>query len=527
MDILASLLSGKIVSKPSQTGVDIVETLKQINAKKPPPPVKKSQAPKLSSKFLPEIPIQRRNSRVEAERSKTPTPRLSSKFLLEIPIPRRNSRVGEEKSAPLPRLSSKFLPEIPIPRMNPLVETERSKTPTPRLSSKFLPEALIPRAKRVEEVNTRSTTPKINIKFLPEGLFNDDSRTASPPPKGTVHRLSPNFLPEIWIPRQVASEIKPRMISYGNEVLPEIEKINPNMIHSLHYEVPKTDDMAVLFVFFDYVGSTRILMNYLYTAEKMKIAKIPYFTMELVLTGKTPRINDAFHVSSSSYLFQKEHLVRLLETKVPKKYTKLLSLDLDIIFDDYTWYGQLSQILDSNDVVQCFRTAKWLDVTYQHIEKEADTCTLHVKGKSFWDVGNPRSYHPGFGWAFNREWYNNVGYYDLGIIGSGDTIFSFALFEKYYGKEIENTEIYMKSRAEWITKLKDVKVGYLPVDIYHMYHGSMKKRQYVSRYEYFKRVKNIEDVSAINSTGAYELTDESLNNKMRMFFRERDDDGTD
>jgi hypothetical protein len=55
----------------------------------------------------------------------------------------------------------------------------------------------------------------------------------------------------------------------------------------------------------------------------------------------------------------------------------------------------------------------------------------------------------------------------------------------------------------------------------------MKKRQYVSRYEYFKNVKNIEDVSSINSTGAYELTDQALNNKMRMFFRERDDDGTD
>ncbi len=80
---------------------------------------------------------------------------------------------------------------------------------------------------------------------------------------------------------------------------------------------------------------------------------------------------------------------------------------------------------------------------------------------------------------------------------------------------------------EWAKKIRGVKLGYLPVDIYHLYHGSMKKRQYVSRYEYFKNVKNIEDVSSINNTGAYELTDQVLNNKMRMFFRERDDDGTD
>jgi hypothetical protein len=259
----------------------------------------------------------------------------------------------------------------------------------------------------------------------------------------------------------------------------------------------------------------------------MKIAKIPYFTMELVLTGKTPRIKDAFHVSSSSYLFQKEHLVRLLETKVPKKYTKLLSLDLDIIFDDNTWYSQLSKILDSKDILQCFRTAKWLDVTYQHIEKEADTCVLHVKGDSFWTPRNGKSYHPGFGWAFNRAWYNKVGYYDLGIIGSGDTIFSYTLFGIPYGKSIEGTDIYTSSATEWAKNMTGFKLAYLPVDIYHLYHGSMKKRQYVSRYEYFKRVKNIEDVSAINSSGAYELTEESLNNKMRMFFRERDDDGTD
>jgi hypothetical protein len=390
-----------------------------------------------------------------------------------------------------------------------------------------LSQVLIPREKREEEVIPRVPPPKINIKFLPDGILDNEISEPPPPPKAIVHTLSSKFLPEIRIPRQTPTEIKPRLISFGNEVLPDIKKITPNLIHELHYEIPKITDMAVLFVFFDYVGSTRILMNYLYTIEKMKLAKIPYFTIELVLTGKSPRIKNAFHVTSSSYLFQKEHLVRLLETKVPKKYTKLLSLDLDIIFEDETWYSQLSRILETKDIVQCFKTAKWLDITYQNLEKEAETCVLHVRGDSFWTPKNGKAYHPGFGWAFTRQWYNKVGFYDLAIIGSGDTIFSYALFGLPYGKSNEGTDIYTRSTIEWAKKIRGAKLGYLPVDIYHLYHGSMKKRQYVSRYEYFKNVKNIEDVSSINSTGAYELTDQALNNKMRMFFRERDDDGTD
>jgi hypothetical protein len=37
-------------------------------------------------------------------------------------------------------------------------------------------------------------------------------------------------------------------------------------------------------------------------------------------------------------------------------------------------------------------------------------------------------FHPGFGWCFRRDWYNAVGFYDLAVIGSGDTLFSHALF---------------------------------------------------------------------------------------------------
>jgi hypothetical protein len=58
-----------------------------------------------------------------------------------------------------------------------------------------------------------------------------------------------------------------------------------------------------------------------------------------------------------------------------------------------------------------------------------------------------------------------------------------------------------------------------------LYHGPKLKRQYVSRYDSFKDVNQIEDVISINKYGVYELTIPLLNDSMLQFFKTRDDDG--
>jgi hypothetical protein len=200
-----------------------------------------------------------------------------------------------------------------------------------------------------------------------------------------------------------------------------------SIIANISYDMPTKNDIAVGFALFNYTGSCRLIMNYLYTVEKMKSAGIPVFTIELVIKGSNPYIQDAFHVYGTSYLFQKENLFRILESRIPARFSKLLFIDSDVIFDDPAWYDKLSVILETYDVAHCFETANWLDITYKKTSMTADS---YVKSSEkdilLWDPS--KMYHSGFGWAFTRNWYNQAGFIDETIIGSGDLLFSYGLF---------------------------------------------------------------------------------------------------
>jgi hypothetical protein len=296
-----------------------------------------------------------------------------------------------------------------------------------------------------------------------------------------------------------------------------------SLISELYYDIPLKNDLAVGIAFFNYTGSSRITMNYLYVVEKLKLAKIPYFTIEHVITGSSPRIKDAYHVYGSSYLFQKENLMRVLETKIPSNYTKLLFLDADILFETPNWYDMLSDLLEKNDVVHCFETAKWLDITYTKIQMEAfsviATPDKHVNLLS----NDACKYHSGFGWAFTRQWYNSHGFIDKTVIGSGDFLFVNTLL----GRTLNNKylTLYKTAREEWINRLTlPVIYTVLPVTVYHMFHGSLANRQYESRNTIFNGIENIEDIIYKNEYGVFELKDLSFNEKTYKYFCQRNDD---
>jgi len=297
-----------------------------------------------------------------------------------------------------------------------------------------------------------------------------------------------------------------------------------SIIANISYNKPTKDDIAVGFAMFNYTGSSRIIMNYLYTVEKMKTAGIPVFTIELVIKGSKPTIQDAFHVYGTSYLFQKENLFRILETKIPVNFSKLLFMDSDIIFGDPDWYDKLSVILDTHDIAHCFETALWLDITYRKIAMNAESYIKSTKKDILlWDPSQSKLYHSGFGWAFTRNWYNQAGFIDDAIIGSGDLIFSYGLFDEIY-KGMQNLSFYKSSIKRWTETKGNPSITHLPVTIYHMFHGNLEKRQYETRNEILECVSDINDIIVKNHDGVFELTDPSYNEIFYKYFTCRMDD---
>jgi hypothetical protein len=284
----------------------------------------------------------------------------------------------------------------------------------------------------------------------------------------------------------------------------------------------KKHDMAIAFVFFNPSKSKRILMNYLYTLNRL--TEFPCYTIELVFDNRNPEIPaspNVFHVNSHSYMFHKERLCRVLESKIPKKYTKIAFLDADLIFSDAKWYSDMSEKLNTHDVVQAFEFGHWLDLTYKNVSLTRET-SVKCPGNVY-----SHKFHPGFAWGFRREWYNKVGFFDWAVSGSGDTLSVAAWMKQSFPKGAHSLPKSMNSVYQDYCTMKKPKVSYLEgIHVFHLYHGSRVNRQYVDRHSILNIEKDIRSLLKVNKDGAYEWVEPSRwNSKLLGYFIARDDDG--
>lgn len=270
---------------------------------------------------------------------------------------------------------------------------------------------------------------------------------------------------------------------------------------------------------FNPAETKRMLMNYFYTKNSLELQKIPTFTIELVYEGREPEIKDAFHVHAKSVMFHKENLYRVLEKKIPKKYTKLAFLDCDIVFDDPDWYANASKLLDTHDIVQPFETAHWSDLTYSKVILTRPT-VLQMKDK-VWNF----QYHPGFAWCMRRDWYNQHGFFDYAVSGSGDTLSSAAWMKKTFPTNFQSLPFALKEAYTRYSKLQSPRMTHLKCGVYHLYHGSRAKRMYSERHKMLNVNQDIQKMTHKNKDGVLEWNEPDVWNPLFLdYFASRNDD---
>jgi hypothetical protein len=288
--------------------------------------------------------------------------------------------------------------------------------------------------------------------------------------------------------------------------------------------VGQSKDTSVCLVIFNPAESKRILMNYLYTVNLLTLQEIPWFTMELVFNEKDPEIPAApnvFHVRSNSYMFHKERMCRVMERKLPSKFTKVVFMDADLIFSKNSWYSDISNLLNTHDVVQGFENCHWMDLTYKKVMLSRPTC-VKMPGQFM-----THTYHPGFIWGFRRDWFKKHGFFDLCISGSGDTLSASA----WLGKELnDNFKALPMSMGPAFASYKECshpRITYLPgIDVYHLYHGSRQNRKYVDRHTPLNIPEDVRRLIWINKDGMYEWRVKDRWNPFFLdYFQSRDDDG--
>jgi hypothetical protein len=278
-------------------------------------------------------------------------------------------------------------------------------------------------------------------------------------------------------------------------------------------------DVAICFVFFNPARSKRILMNYLYTVNRLR--EFPCFTIELTFEDSKPEIPNAFHVQSDSYMFHKERMCRVLETKLPKKFKKIVFMDADLFYVGTDWYYDMSKALDTYQVVQGFEQCHWLDLTYKNIMLSRP-CAVLSDTKEY-----SHEYHPGFVWGFQRNWYTKVGFFDWCVSGSGDTLSVVAWMNHTMNKWFASLPSSMKKAFEDFNRKPKPTISYLKdTHIFHLYHGSRQNRKYVDRHRPFNISRDIRDILTMNQDGMFEWKDRLQWNPFFMdYFNGRDDDG--
>ena len=300
------------------------------------------------------------------------------------------------------------------------------------------------------------------------------------------------------------------------------------------YIKPQCEDTAVLITFYNPANFKRILNNVLYIISILKEKDIPCFVAECVFAGRKQQIPGAdLVVHSKSYMFYKEQLINKLEKVIPEKYTKIVALDGDIIFDSPDWVDQISMALDTYDVIQPYDKACWLMPGNKIIRSWKYSYGHAITKKINIDHTNIHLYHPGFAWAFRRKTFRDLGgFYPNAIIGGGDMLFTFNFFQEtlpeYWYRDTMITTMPIEAWPEYHANFVRVapKLGIIDIRALHLFHGLSLNRQYKTRYQSVAHHldKKWDDYITVNPDGLTEFKEAKFHDLLLPYFKERNED---
>lgn len=253
--------------------------------------------------------------------------------------------------------------------------------------------------------------------------------------------------------------------------------------------------MIVLTTYFNPGRYQQIRKNYDRFADDMANQGVKLATIELVLDDDE-QVSDSFTYGlvvrgtrSANTLWQKERLLNLGIQKFADESRYLAWIDADVVFFNPNWYAEAEAELQNNKVVQLFSDPYWGTATHS-LMPAAQSCGFR------WSTRDRRTMnftysHPGFAWAGHSTWLKEIGLYDRMITGSGDSfmISGFTgLTSKYHTKVRDGWQLDFHSWKDRCFSAIGGSFGFVNGAVLHMYHGSLKNRQYAERFDELLRL---------------------------------------
>ena len=302
-------------------------------------------------------------------------------------------------------------------------------------------------------------------------------------------------------------------------------------------------DLCLLTTYFNPAGFRRKRPRYLEFAGRAAASGLALYTIECAFGEREfelPASEFVFHVRARDVMWQKERLLNLAVRRLPARYTKVVSIDFDVVFENPEWAVETSRLLDHVPLVQPFETVIWLPKGVTIDDGSGMVlhgfASRHHSDASLVHRGDFAAHGlPGYAWGARRALLEEHGHYDACIIGGGDHLvvhaacgdWTSACFDWSVRLGSEHHRHFVRW-AEAFHRDVDGRMAFVPGKLLHLWHGPWKNRRYTSRHVPLKTFDFDPDVDiALGPDGCWEWSSEKLELRRAVaeYFANRQEDG--
>lgn len=226
----------------------------------------------------------------------------------------------------------------------------------------------------------------------------------------------------------------------------------------------------------------------------LRASGIPCVTVECAFNDDPfdlPDSIETIRVRSDSVVWQKERLLNLAASWLPRNCRYVAWLDCDILFTNPDWAADTARLLERHPVVQVFETCLRLTQDNQpenSVDRVRSFGSIVPNDGKTLDSGNFEKHgHTGYGWAMRREIFDTIGLYEHAICGTADHLMAHAIYGDCgfcIGRAFKNNARQIRHFTEWSKRFHSVtskSLGVVPGEILHLWHGDLANRRYMIR----------------------------------------------
>lgn len=301
-----------------------------------------------------------------------------------------------------------------------------------------------------------------------------------------------------------------------------------------------SDKLYVITTFFNPANFKSLLRNYyIFRENLLKSKNVELLTVELSFNGEFQIVGDnVFRLYSDSVMWQKERLINYGISKLPSDCRFFGWFDCDILFLNQDWAEISIDILKKGAIItQPFKKVYFApknEAEFSPFYKCQQGVLWQYKIHKNWlerrkskELGFSS---PGFAWCVNSDEFKRVGLYDRCITGSADTFLVDCLLGSndihgYSSKTTKSMDLDMDLYRDKV-KSFGLRIDYSPVDVLHLYHGSIPNRNYMSRHEILQKHEYDPktDIKLENDVFEWDSDKVGMHEDIKRYFFDRKED---